>query len=171
MARPAAAPGCSAPYLSQTSSARAPLNRSILDGRVVLVLPFDNRSGQTNLAWIGDSFPDTLNQRLTSAGFLTITRDDRQYALDHLGLPVDFKPSRATTIRIAQTLDADFVIVGSYNVSTNGRRIAVTGAGPRGQQTAHVRATRRLEPNSPASSTSRTPSPGRSPARSIPTST
>jgi tetratricopeptide (TPR) repeat protein len=92
-------------------------------GRVVLVLPFDNRSGQTNLAWVGDSFPDTLNQRLTSAGFLTITRDDRQYALDHLGLPVDFRPSRATTIRIAETLDADFVIVGSYTVE--GGRIAV----------------------------------------------
>ncbi|HSY68310.1 MAG TPA: tetratricopeptide repeat protein [Edaphobacter sp.] len=89
-------------------------------GRVVLVLPFDNRTGQANLAWIGDSFPDTLNQRLTSAGFLTITRDDRQYALDHLGLPVDFRPSRATTIRIAQTLDADFVIVGSYTLN-NGR--------------------------------------------------
>ncbi|GGG82483.1 tetratricopeptide repeat protein [Edaphobacter dinghuensis] len=88
-------------------------------GRVVLVLPFDNRSGQPNLDWIGDSFPDTLNQRLTSAGFLTITTDDRQYALDHLGLPVDFKPSRATTIRIAQTLDANFVIVGSYTVSNN----------------------------------------------------
>jgi tetratricopeptide (TPR) repeat protein len=86
-------------------------------GRVVLVLPFDNRSGQANLSWIGDSFPDTLNQRLSSSGFLTISRDDRQYALDHLGLPVDFKPSRATTIRIAQTLDADFVIVGSYTVN------------------------------------------------------
>ena len=90
---------------------------------MVLVLPFDNRSGQTNLGWIGDSFPDTLNQRLTSAGFLTINRDDRQYALDHLGLPIDFRPSRATTIRIAQTLDADFVIVGSYTVDN--ARIAV----------------------------------------------
>jgi tetratricopeptide (TPR) repeat protein len=88
-----------------------------------MVLPFENRSGQANLAWIGDSFPDTLNQRLSSSGFLTITRDDRQYALDHLGLPVDFKPSRATTIRIAQTLDADFVVLGSYTV--NQSRIAV----------------------------------------------
>lgn len=85
-------------------------------GRVVLVLPFDNRSGQANLAWIGDSFPDTLNQRLGSAGFLPITRDDRQFALDHLGLPPNFRPTRATTIRIAQTLDADYVIVGSYNL-------------------------------------------------------
>src|ERR1700712_2380985 len=85
-------------------------------GRLVLVLPFENRSGQQTLQWIGDSFPDTLNQRLNSAGFLTITRDDRQYALDHLGFPVDFRPTRATTIRIAQTLDADYVVVGSFNV-------------------------------------------------------
>jgi TolB-like protein/Tfp pilus assembly protein PilF len=92
-------------------------------GRVILVLPFDNRSGQPTLDWIGDSFPDTLNQRLNSAGFLTISHDDRQFALDHLGLPLDFRPTRATTLRIAQTLDANFVIVGSYNVS--GGRIQV----------------------------------------------
>lgn len=86
-------------------------------GRVVLVLPFDNHSGQSTLDWIGDSFPDTLNQRLASAGFLTLSSDDRQFALDHLGLPVDFRPTRATTIRIAQTLDANFVIVGNYTVA------------------------------------------------------
>jgi tetratricopeptide (TPR) repeat protein len=108
---------CTLSGLSQSSATSGP---SETGGRVVLVLPFDNRSGQTALGWVGDSFPDTLNQRLTSAGFLTITREDRQYALDHLGLPTDFKPSRATTIRIAQTLDADFVIVGSYTVA-NGR--------------------------------------------------
>src|SRR5580698_2196994 len=85
-------------------------------GRLILVLPFENKSGQPALSWIGDSFPDTLNQRLNSAGFLTITRDDRLFALDHLGLPAGFRPSRATTLRIAQTLDADYVIVGSYNV-------------------------------------------------------
>ena len=89
-------------------------------GRLVLVLPFDNRSGQPNLTWIGDSFPDTFNQRLGSVGFLTISRDDLLFALDHLGLPQDFKPSRATTIRIAQTLDANFVVVGNFNVN-NGR--------------------------------------------------
>ncbi len=94
-----------------------------LGGRVVLVLPFDNRSGQPNLDWIRESFPDTLSQRLGSSGFLTITREDRLFALDHLGLPANFKPSRATTIRIAQTLDADFVVVGNF--TTQGTRIAV----------------------------------------------
>ncbi len=85
-------------------------------GRLILILPFDNHSGNAALDWIGDSFPDTLNQRLGSAGFLTITREDREYALDHLGLPAGFRPTRATTLRIAQTLDADYVVVGSYTV-------------------------------------------------------
>ena len=92
-------------------------------GRVVLVMPFDNQSGQSPLEWIGDSFPDTLNQRLTSAGYLTISREDREFALEHLGLPTDFKPSRATMIRIAQNLDADFVVVGSFTVKDS--RISV----------------------------------------------
>ncbi|MDE1177316.1 MAG: tetratricopeptide repeat protein [Edaphobacter sp.] len=101
-------------------SQAAPLqasDTSELNGRVVLVLPFENHSGQADLSWIGESFPDTLNQRLNSSGFLTISSDDRKYALDHLGLPTDFRPTRATTIRIAQTLDASYVIIGSYNVS------------------------------------------------------
>lgn len=92
-------------------------------GRVVLILPFDNRSGQSALDWIGDSFPDTLNQRMQTAGFLTITRDDRQYALEHLGLPSGFKPSRATTIRIGQMLDADYIVVGSFEIRE--KRISV----------------------------------------------
>ncbi len=110
-------------FLVSPILAQQPANAPGNGGRVVLVLPFDNRSGQTNLSWIGDSFPDTLNQRLTSAGYLTISRDDRLYALDHLGLPLDFKPTRASTIRIAQTLDANFVVVGSFNVANN--RISV----------------------------------------------
>lgn len=85
-------------------------------GRVVLVLPFDNHSGNASLNWIGDSFPDTLNKRLNSSGFLTISHDDRQFAYEHLGLPGDFRPTRATTIRIAEQLDANYVILGSYNV-------------------------------------------------------
>ena len=98
------------------ASIAPPAHAQEAGGRVVLVLPFDNRSGNPSLNWIGDSFPDTLDKRLNSAGFLTISRDDRAFALDHLGLPPGFKPSRATAIKIAQQLDANYVIVGSYNV-------------------------------------------------------
>ncbi|MDE1156203.1 MAG: tetratricopeptide repeat protein [Acidobacteriaceae bacterium] len=97
--------------------------QSAVNGRVVLVLPFENRSGNASLNWVGDSFPDTLDRRLNSAGFLTISHDDRRFALEHLGLPSDFRPTRATTIRIAQQLDCNYVVIGSFN--TSGQRILI----------------------------------------------
>jgi tetratricopeptide (TPR) repeat protein len=86
-------------------------------GRLLLVLPFENRSGVGNLDWVSEAFPDILNRRLNSAGFLTIARGDRLYAFDHLGLPGNLEPTRATAIRIAQMLDADYVIFGHYALS------------------------------------------------------
>ena len=61
---------------------------------------------------------------MDAAGFLTIGRGDRLYALDRLGLPLNFSPSRATTIRIAQLLDADSVILGAY--METGTELSVT---------------------------------------------
>jgi tetratricopeptide (TPR) repeat protein len=91
-----------------------------MPGRLLLVLPFDNLTDQPNLDWISEAVPEVLNRRLASAGFMPISRDDRLYALDHLGLPSTFQPSRASAIRLAQTLDADYVILGSF--STSGSR-------------------------------------------------
>jgi tetratricopeptide (TPR) repeat protein len=83
-------------------------------GRILLVLPFDNRSGQPNLEWIRDAAPEILSSRFLSAGFAPMSRADRLYALDHLGMPQGFHPSRATALKLAQTLDADSIVVGSY---------------------------------------------------------
>jgi tetratricopeptide (TPR) repeat protein len=88
-------------------------------GRLVLVLPFENRSGDKSLDWMGSAFPEVLNRRLGAAGFLTISRGDRLYAYDHLGLPTDLQPTRATAIRIAQMLDADYVVFGHFATSPN----------------------------------------------------
>ena len=104
------------PAVAQSESA----NETDWDGHLVWVLPFENNSTQPGLDWIGASFPDILNARLSSAGFLTIRREDRRYAMRHLGLPADFHPTQATSYRIAQTLDADYVVFGSYTVA-NGR--------------------------------------------------
>jgi tetratricopeptide (TPR) repeat protein len=93
-------------------------------GHLILVLPFENRSGQQNIDWMGESMPEIMNRRLESAGFLPIAREDRLYALDHLGLPPGFRPSRASTIRLAQNLDADSVILGAY--TSTGQRLTIT---------------------------------------------
>jgi tetratricopeptide (TPR) repeat protein len=77
-------------------------------------MPFDNRTGQPSLEWIREAAPEILSSRFASAGFSPMSRADRLYALDHLGLPQGFQPSRASEIRLAQTLDADSIVVGSY---------------------------------------------------------
>jgi len=86
----------------------------------LLVLPFDNRTGQPNLEWIREAAPEILGARFDSAGFETMSRPDRMYALDHLGLPQQFQPSRASSLKLAQTLDADSIIVGSYRTEGTG---------------------------------------------------
>jgi tetratricopeptide (TPR) repeat protein len=83
-------------------------------GRILLVLPFDNRTGQPSLEWIREASAEVLSSRLASAGFAPMSRADRMYALDHLGLPQAFHPSRASSLKLAETLDADSIVVGSY---------------------------------------------------------
>jgi tetratricopeptide (TPR) repeat protein len=92
--------------------------------QLLLVLPFDNHTGQANLDWIGEAVSETFNQRLGASGFDIIGREDRQYALEHLGLPQSFQPSRATSIRLAQTLDADYIIVGFYTLQGNSLHVS-----------------------------------------------
>jgi tetratricopeptide (TPR) repeat protein len=90
-------------------------------GRILLVLPFDNNSGQPSLEWIREGASQILDSRFSSAGFAPLSRADRLYALDHLGLPPAFQPSRASSLKLAQTLDADSIIVGTFK--TEGTRI------------------------------------------------
>ena len=54
-----------------------------------------------------------------------MSRADRMYALDHLGLPQGFQPSRASALKLAQTLDADSIVVGNY--ITNGSTLIAEG--------------------------------------------
>ncbi|MGB8029113.1 MAG: tetratricopeptide repeat protein [Terracidiphilus sp.] len=88
--------------------------------RVLLVLPFDNRTGQPNLEWMREAAAEVLSTRFASAGFQPTSRADRTYALDHLGLPQGFQPSRASALKLAQTLDADSIVVGSYITDGSG---------------------------------------------------
>jgi len=88
--------------------------------RILLVFPFENNTGQPNLEWIREAAPEIVGARLTSAGFAPMSRQDRMYALDHLGLPQRFQPSRASALKLAQTLDADAIVVGSYKSDSGG---------------------------------------------------
>jgi tetratricopeptide (TPR) repeat protein len=102
------------PICARAQSAQESVPSAAEHGRILLVLPFDNRTGQPSLEWIREAAAEILSSRLASAGFAPMSRADRMYALDHLGLPQGFHPSRASSLKLAETLDADSIIVGSY---------------------------------------------------------
>jgi tetratricopeptide (TPR) repeat protein len=113
--------------MAQEPAQTKPAEPGQAHGRLILVLPFENKTGTGGLDWVGEAFPDILNRRLNSVGYLTIGRGDRLYAFDHLGLPLNLQPSRAMTIRIAQTLDADYVVFGSYTQGNDHQLEATAG--------------------------------------------
>ncbi|MFI5104092.1 MAG: hypothetical protein ACHP79_04120, partial [Terriglobales bacterium] len=84
---------------------------------LVLIVPFENTSSAAGSEWISEAFPEVLGARLDLGPLFVFSRDDRLSAFDHLSIPASAKPSRATVLQVAQALDADFVIVGSYRVA------------------------------------------------------
>jgi len=83
--------------------------------KTLLVLPFENASKAPGLEWISESFPEVLGQRLRSPALYIVSRDDRNYAFDRAGVPANIHLSRATLYRIAEQMDADYVVLGSYS--------------------------------------------------------
>jgi len=80
-----------------------------------MVMPFENLSKAPGLEWVGDSFPEVIGQTLGKTRLFVVSRAERLYALDRLGIPASVHPSRATLVRIAQEMDVDYVISGTYD--------------------------------------------------------
>ncbi|HEY3930068.1 MAG TPA: tetratricopeptide repeat protein [Candidatus Koribacter sp.] len=87
--------------------------------QTLLVLPFDNASKAPGLEWIGEAFPELLGQRMASPGIYVISRDERLLAFDRFGVPQTLHPSLATLYRMAEQMDADYVVIGHYNFDGN----------------------------------------------------
>jgi len=83
-------------------------------GQTLAVVPFENRSSAPGLEWIGESFPELLEERLVAPDLYVLGRADRLRAYDRMGIPADVHPSHATIYRIAEQIDADVVVIGSY---------------------------------------------------------
>jgi len=89
-----------------------------------LVMPFENASRAPGLEWISEAFAELLTQRLSSPGIFVLRRDDRLRAYDRAGMPVDVHPTRATTYRLVEQMDVDYVVFGRYTF--DGRTFTAT---------------------------------------------
>lgn len=82
--------------------------------KTLVVMPFENRSSAPGLEWISEAFPEVLGQRMASDGVYVLGREYRLGAYDRAGIPYGVHPSRATLYRIAEQMDADYAVMGSY---------------------------------------------------------
>src|SRR4051794_16596224 len=83
-------------------------------GDTLMVLPFENRSHAPGLDWMGEAFPEVLSERLGSANQFAVSRESRDYAFERSGIPTTAKLSRATLYRIAEQMDVDEIVIGSF---------------------------------------------------------
>src|SRR6266481_332685 len=83
----------------------------------VLVVPFFNLSNTTNLDWIGESIAETIRESLSGHDVLALDREERQEAFRRLSIRPYALLTRASVIKLAESLDAGRVIFGQYSVT------------------------------------------------------
>lgn len=82
-----------------------------------LVVPFENTGRVPDLEWVGESFAETLTQRLAGSGYTLVTREERLAAMERLGLPATAPLTRASLLRLGEELEADRVVLGRFTVA------------------------------------------------------
>lgn len=83
-------------------------------GRTLVVIPFENISPTPGLDWVSLSFPEVLREQLNSPLLYVASRDELLRAYDRQGIPITLHPSRATLYRVAEQMDVDYAVLGSY---------------------------------------------------------
>jgi len=113
-----------APVIAQQSAAvsRGASSESSQQG-IYLVFPFENAGASPRLDWLGEGLEELTIQRLSAAGQQVYSHAGRTGELERSGLPPNAKLSRASMLRIAQNLDADFVVFGRF--TSDGQSLSV----------------------------------------------
>ena len=81
---------------------------------VYLVFPFENRGASAHLDWLGEGLEELTIERLLAVGEAVYSHSGRAGQLERYGLPVSAKLTRASMLRIAEDLDADYIVLGSF---------------------------------------------------------
>ena len=82
--------------------------------KIYVVLPFENAGAPAKLDWLSEGLEELTIERLTAAGEQVYSHAGRAADLERYGLPSGSTFSRATMLRVAEDLDADYVIYGKY---------------------------------------------------------
>jgi tetratricopeptide (TPR) repeat protein len=99
----------------QASPAAARRTPVLTQAGVYLVFPFENAGASPRLDWIGEGLEELTIEQLAAAGEQVYSHEGRLDEMDRVGLPANAKPSRATMLHLAQELDADYVVFGTFS--------------------------------------------------------
>jgi len=99
-----------------------------LRAETVLALPFFNHTKSASLDWIGESISENLHDSLRSEGVLVLDREDRIEGYRRLSLRLGVELTQASIIKIGQTLDADSVLFGYYEIFADSDKDAAKGS-------------------------------------------
>jgi tetratricopeptide (TPR) repeat protein len=88
----------------------------------VAVLPLSNldEAKSSNLDWIGESVAETIHEAVATGGLLVLSRENRAEVYHRLSLRAGVVLTKASVLKIAETLDAGHVIFGEFRVTTTG---------------------------------------------------
>jgi len=92
-------------------------------GQAILVLPFENASGNSQLDWMSLGLAELGIERLAGEGRAVFPREEFLAAVEKLGLPASTHLTRATMFRLARETDADYVVFGEFSAA--GRQITL----------------------------------------------
>jgi tetratricopeptide (TPR) repeat protein len=89
----------------------------------VVVFPFENIGHAGQLDWLGEGLSELTIERLGGHGLSVFSREERLDALEKLGLPAYARFSRATMLKIAAEIDADYIIFGEFSAESGVLRV------------------------------------------------
>ena len=117
-----AAAVCAAQTGPAAESATSPnsFTASATPQKVYVVLPFENAGAPAKLEWLSEGLEELTIERLTAAGEQVFSHAGRAAELERYGLPSSSTFSHATMLRVAEDLDADYVIYGKFAAKGTG---------------------------------------------------
>ncbi len=90
---------------------------------IYLVFPFQNAGASSRLDWLSEGLEELTIQGLSSAGEQVYSHTGRLGELERYGIPATAKLSRATMLHVAEELDADFVVFGTFE--SDGKNLTI----------------------------------------------
>jgi len=90
---------------------------SVAHGATVLIVQFHNNSQYSDLNWVGEGIAEAIRTELSAANQIVLDRESRAEGMRRLAVRPDAEFTKATLIKLGQSLDADYVGYGTYDAT------------------------------------------------------